>query len=904
MAKIVVDGNEFEVNPKNNLLQECLSLGLDLPYFCWHPCMGSVGACRQCAVKQYRDENDEKGTIVMACMTPASDGARISIADEQAHDMRERVIESLMISHPHDCPVCEEGGECHLQDMTLMSGHNYRRYDKKKVTHHNQYLGPFINHEMNRCITCYRCVRFYDDYAGGNDLSAQASHHHTYFGRHEEGTLENEFSGNLVEVCPTGVFTDKVFSQAYTRKWDLQTAPSVCTGCSTGCNITPGERYGSLRRIVNRYNSEVNGYFICDRGRFGWEYVNGEERIKTPVQVVGDESKGMSDEEIDELFNDLAKGVVIGIGSPRSSNESNYALRKFVGEANFYPGIANNEHAVNQLILELHKDKAFHTPSVREIERADAVIIIGEDITNTAPRIALAVRQSVRNKASELAELNNIPVWQDAAVRELAQQERGPLFILSNAASRLDDVAQQTLIGTCAEQAQFAFAVAEALEGGTPAGLTEQQEKVLLEVVEALRHAKRPLVVSGSSNGSIEMVQAASNIARALSGDQPSHIALVFPEVNTMGLELLVDPEQKLSTALERCSSGEVSGVIVLENDLYRRAPTAAVDNALLQADTVVALDQMHSATTSKATHVFPVTAFSEQESTYVNYESRAQLSFQVHQTVTDAKPGWKWLTNGDSDINSIIKDCSDEAEGFGSLDGLVPRLSQFVVGLKIPRQSHRYSGRTAMIANRNVHEPKQPEDNESVMAFSMEGMPAMKDASILGSTWAPSWNSNQSISKFQEEVNGELKQGHTGTLLLTEKTETGIPFQPIQVEGGGDPGQLTLSLAFQIFGSEELSARSPAIQKRMTDAYVALAPVDAARLEISHGDAVALNGGPVAVACIREKISEGSCVVHCGAQINPHDLAGAVSLTKTSESLPGKGLSGLIVSDLCEESY
>ena len=184
MAKIVVDGNEFEVNPKNNLLQECLSLGLDLPYFCWHPCMGSVGACRQCAVKQYRDENDEKGTIVMACMTPASDGARISIADEQAHDMRERVIESLMISHPHDCPVCEEGGECHLQDMTLMSGHNYRRFDKKKVTHHNQYLGPFINHEMNRCITCYRCVRFYDDYAGGNDLSAQASHHHTYFGRH------------------------------------------------------------------------------------------------------------------------------------------------------------------------------------------------------------------------------------------------------------------------------------------------------------------------------------------------------------------------------------------------------------------------------------------------------------------------------------------------------------------------------------------------------------------------------------------------------------------------------------------------------------------------------------------------------------------------------------------------
>ena len=904
MAKIVVDGNEYKVNPENNLLQECLSLGLDLPYFCWHPCMGSVGACRQCAVKQYRDENDETGTIVMACMTPAADGARISIADEQANDMRERVIESLMISHPHDCPVCEEGGECHLQDMTLMSGHNYRRYDKKKVTHHNQYLGPFINHEMNRCITCYRCVRFYDDYAGGTDLSAQASHHHTYFGRHEEGTLENEFSGNLVEVCPTGVFTDKVFSQAYTRKWDLQTAPSICAGCSTGCNITPGERYGSLRRIVNRYNSEVNGYFICDRGRFGWEYVNGEERVNKPLQLTDNESKEMSDEEIDRLFGDLAKGEVIGIGSPRSSNESNYALRKFVGAANFYPGIADDEHSINQLILKLHKDRAFHVPSVREIEQADAVFIVGEDITNTSARIALAIRQSARNQAKELASLNNIPVWQDAAVRELAQKERSPLYILSNAATRLDDVAKQTLIGTCAEQARFAFAVAEALSGVVPTDLSTEHEELLSEVVGVLRAAKRPLIVSGSSNGSIELVKAAANVARALSGDGPANLALVLQEANTMGLELLVNPGQMLSTALQKCAAGEVSNVIVLENDLYRRASTASVNRALAKAETVVVLDQMHSPTTAKATHVFPVTAFSEQESTYVNYESRAQLSFQVHRPVTDARPGWRWLTEGNGDINSIISACSEESEGFGSLDGLVPRLSQFAAGLKIPRQSHRYSGRTAMIANLNVHEPKQPTDTESVMAFSMEGMPAMKDASILGSAWAPSWNSNQSISKFQEEVNGELKQGHTGTLLLTAKTETGAFFPPEVGEIDVDSDQLALSLAFHIFGSEELSARSPSIQKRMTDAYVALAPADAAKLNIKHGESVLLDGDSVALACIREKIPKGSCVVHCGAQLNRHDLALKVSLTKAGEAVVRRGLTSLIVSDLCEESY
>ena len=136
---------------------------------------------------------------------------------------------------------------------------------------------------MNRCIACYRCVRFYRDYAGGTDLDAFAGHDAVYFGRYEEGALESEFSGNLVEVCPTGVFTDKLFRKRFTRVWDLQTAPSVCMHCGLGCNIIPGERYGTLRRIRNRYNYDVNGYFLCDRGRFGYDYINGPARLRRAV---------------------------------------------------------------------------------------------------------------------------------------------------------------------------------------------------------------------------------------------------------------------------------------------------------------------------------------------------------------------------------------------------------------------------------------------------------------------------------------------------------------------------------------------------------------------------------------------------------------------------------------------
>ena len=218
MPTIYVDNQPYQVREGLNLLHACLSLGFDIPYFCWHPAMHSVGACRQCAVKLFKDENDTKGKIVMSCMTLASDGIRISIEDPDAVRFRKAAIEWLMINHPHDCPVCDEGGECHLQDMTEMAGHIYRRYRFRKRSHRNQYLGPFVNHEMNRCIQCYRCVRFYIDYAGGRDLDVFGWHDRVYFGRHEDGVLQSKFAGNLVEVCPTGVFTDKPARRYYARK--------------------------------------------------------------------------------------------------------------------------------------------------------------------------------------------------------------------------------------------------------------------------------------------------------------------------------------------------------------------------------------------------------------------------------------------------------------------------------------------------------------------------------------------------------------------------------------------------------------------------------------------------------------------------------------------------------------
>lgn len=877
-AMVTVDGRRYEMDASGNLLEGCLSHGLDLPYFCWHPSLGSVGACRQCAVIRYRDAEDARGTLVMACMTPAADGDRISIEDEQAKTMRARVIESLMINHPHDCPVCEEGGECHLQDMTVMSGHNYRRYDKRKRTHRNQDLGPFINHEMNRCIACHRCVRYYADYAGGTDLAAQAAHHHVYYGRFRDGPLESEFSGNLVEVCPTGVFTDRVFSGRYARKWDLRTAPSVCVGCAVGCNTAPGERYGVLRRIVNRYHSEINGHFLCDRGRFGFDFVNSGERLAAPVRREGGAETPLDEAETAALPGAWRERGAIGIGSPRAGMEANFALRELVGAENFYSGAGLAEGEAVRLALELSFDAAFHCPSLREIERADAVLVLAEDVTNTAPRVALALRQAARNRALRMAAERGIPPWQDAAVRDLAQNARGPLIILSPHATRLDDAASEVLIAGPAALARAGFDIAAALAG-------EERPERIRTVAEALAGARRPLVVAGAGAGRPELVRAAADIARALRrrrGGAPTDLCLLTPEVNSMGHEMLCRRDNTLRAALERIAERGAAELVVLENDLYRRADAASVDRALARVERLTVIDQLPTPTTDRAGIVLPAAAFSEQNAVWVNYEGRAQYSFQVHPPRDGALPAWRWLGGGDGP--ELLRRCAAAAPELEGLAAAAP----VPAGMKAPRQPHRCSGRTAATAHLDVHEPKQPEDPRSPMSFSMEGAPPDAEGGILAAAWAPGWNSNQAVGKFQREVNGPLRRDRPGVLLCRRSGEGGFfgPPPPAPAPEGLEP-----ALEQRIFGSDELSARSPAVRERMErDACVGLAPADAERLGLAPGDAVELAGGAARVR-IRNEMAPGTAAVYCAdGRISPHALGTAVTPRKTEARTPPGG--------------
>lgn len=839
---IEIDGKSYPVKAGDNLLQAILSLGLDLPYFCWHPAMGSVGACRQCGVIQFKDANDTQGRLVMACMTPVTDGLRISLQGENARNFRAGILELLMTNHPHDCPVCEEGGECHLQDMTVMTGHTFRQYRGLKRTHRNQDLGPFINHEMNRCIACYRCVRYYQDYCGGDDLQVFASHNHVYFGRHEDGALEDEFSGNLVEVCPTGVFTDKTFSRHYSRKWDLQTAPSICVHCGIGCNTSPGERYGSLRRIVNRYHGEINGYFLCDRGRFGYDFVNGSARLRHARST---EDGPLDARTAANRFTATLKDArgVVGIGSPRASLEANFALRELVGAERFHAGIDDTEHGCLRTLLGIVRDFPVHLVSLCEAEQADAVLVLGEDLTQTAPRLALALRQAVRNRAHAIAESLSIPRWQNTAVREAAQAEKSPLFVASPAPTRLDEVAARTCRAAPEAIAWLGFAVAHRIcpEAPAVAGLTPEHEALAAQIAEALILAERPLIVSGTGCLSEEVLRAAAQIAAALAAkrqSQPASVHFAVPECNSLGLAMM--DAQALAHAFHAIESGMADTLVVLENDLYRRADKAAIDALLERARQVIVIDHTLHETAERADLALPAASFAETEGTLVSSEGRAQRFFSAMQPTGDSRDAWRWLGPWPH-LDDLTRALAESLPVFREITDCAPGAAFRIAGQKIPRQPHRYSGRTAMLADVRIHEPKQPDDPDSALAFSMEGAGADHPPALNPFVWAPGWNSSQSVGKFQDEAGGHLRGGDPGIRLIGDGGVADSPwFAPPETEAP-PPDALRLVPLHHIFGSDETSMQSAAVAERAPHPYLALAPEDAERFALAEGEEVQL---------------------------------------------------------------
>ena len=905
LVTVIIDDVQYQVPAGRNMLDVCLSLKLDLPFFCWHPAMGSVGACRQCAVVQYRTDRAgrEHEEIVMACMTEAADGVRVSLDHPEARRFRARMIELLMMSHPHDCPVCDEGGECHLQDMTVMTGHTYRRYRFTKRTHRNQDLGPFVAHEMNRCIACYRCVRFYRDYAGGTDFGVFSIRNQVYFGRKDDGALQSEFSGNLVEVCPTGVFTDKTLAARFTRKWDLQTAPSVCPHCGVGCSILPGERYGVLRRVLAGYDRHVNGHFICDRGRFGYEFVNAPTRLRVPLERVegalrpvgvvdveatmpkppylgqlddagpgwggppwqAAQDYGVVDEAaVDELVartgrlleRGLSRGTVLGIGSPRASLEDNFALRELVGAEHFSLGMSESERALGDLAVALLARGPSPSADLESLQQADLVLVLGVDLTNEAPMLDLNVRTWLRLRPTPEEERLNISRWNDAAVGRLKEMEESALWLAHTHATKLDAVAASSVHATPEMLARFAATLLHAVDAAQPPvdGLPDALRAAAETFAAALCAARRPVVLTGTGCGSEALLRVAARLAWSLPRGERrgAPLAVVQPEADTVGSLLLGG--RPLSEALYAMQVGEVDTAIVLQNDLVRRAGGAKVGAALRRCARVIALDHVANATTATADVVLPSATWAESTGTFVNFEGRARRFYRVFAPGQGVRPAWSWLRDlAGGRAGDGVPDWRTSDEVTAALAAAVPALAGVtraappagfrVAGQKIARKPQRYSGRTAVTAHLSVFEPRPPDDPGSPLAHSQEGYHGPGEGEpLVPRYWAPGWDSGNALHKFQREVNGPLLGGETGVRLI-EPSAAAPPPEPLVLprEPDSGPGEWRVVPYRHALGSGELSALTPGIAERAPRPYVALNDEGARALGLHDGDAVDL---------------------------------------------------------------
>ncbi|MBU1283356.1 MAG: molybdopterin-dependent oxidoreductase, partial [Gammaproteobacteria bacterium] len=567
----------------------------------------------------------------------------------------------------------------------------------------------------------------------------------------------------------------------------------------------------------------------------------------------------------------------------------------------FFSGIAADELENIRLIRDILQNGPLPVPTLREVEQHDAVFILGEDLTQTAARLALALRQTVKGKATEIAAGAKIQEWHMAAVQNVAQDALNPLFIASVTTTRLDDIAEACVHAAPADLARIGFAVAHAIDPSAPAvnGLDADVVELVELIAEALLEAKRPLIVSGASLGSREIIEAAANIASALKNrEKNASISLVVPEANSMGLALLLGDTfagKSVDGALQALTTGQADALIVLENDLYRRADRAKVDAALAAAKLVIVADHQVTATSAKAHLLLPAASFAEGDGTLVSFEGRAQRFFQVFEpSYYDAsiliREGWRWLHALHSTIqgkpvdwtqlDEVTAACAAANKPLARIIEAAPNASFRIKGLKLAREPHRYSGRTAMRANISVHEPRQPQDKDSAFAYSMEGYSGSKeDRQQIPFVWSPGWNSPQAWNKFQDEVGGHLRAGDPGVRLL-EGNGVALPWFNVPPAFNPAPGTLQAVALHHLFGSEETSAGAAPLQERIPVPYALLATAEAQRLGVNDGALLSLTVKGQALRLpvqITEELAIGIVGLPVGLPGIPAQIAGAV---------------------------
>ena len=622
MIKIKIDGKALEVKPKTSIIEVADKVGIDIPRFCYHKKLSVAANCRMCLV-----EVKNFAKPLPACATQVMEGMEISTKSKFTKDTQKSVMEFLLINHPLDCPICDQGGECDLQDTAVAYGASKTRYTEEKRVVFDKNIGPLISTDLTRCIQCTRCVRFLKEVGGMAELGLIGRGEHAEISAYVDKSVESELSGNIIDLCPVGALTSKPFRYS-ARSWELSRRSTIACHDSLGSNIEVHVKDDVVKRVIPKENESINECWISDRDRFSYEGLNHKDRINLPLKREKNQWKEIDWEEAYELIEknitdiDIKKSNKIGIiCSPQSTLEEGFLLKKIAKEL-------NTSHIDYRLL-----EKSFSENNnwlgckIDEIESHDAILVVGSNLKHDQPLLAHRFRRYANKKNN----FSIITSYDDFySTRCLEKVIVNPSAYINYLLMILKQVQLSTKYKINSE------VIRNLLKAVKPSTEAKRIAKSLLSnKSRAIFLGNQILHLDDGDN--IKLV--AMHIAQALGAT----FGLIPGYANSVGLNELNLNTDNISA--DKILSQKKEAYIMMNFDpLYDYHSPKKINAALKKAKFNLAISPYMSDSFKEFDIVLPMTPFTETSGTFINMEKTIQSFSAVTPPAGQSRPGWKIL--------------------------------------------------------------------------------------------------------------------------------------------------------------------------------------------------------------------------------------------------------------------
>ena len=624
MLEIEIDGHKLEVADGSTVMDAAQQAGIYVPHFCYHEKLSIAANCRMCLVQV-----EKAPKPLPACATPVTNGMKVQTHSEQAINAQKGVMEFLLVNHPLDCPICDQGGECRLQDLAVGYGGSASRYDEPKRIVGNKDLGPLISTDMTRCIHCTRCVRFGQEIAGVMELGMIGRGEHSEIIAFVGKTVDSELSGNVIDLCPVGALTSKPFRYS-ARTWELSRRPSISAHCGLGANTTVQIKQNRVMRVLPRENDDINECWLSDKDRFAYEGLNASSRLVKPM--IKQDGKW---EEVDwqVALDFVAKGLLavrerhganqIGaLGSAHQTVEELYLLQKLVrglGSENIDFRTRQSDFSADSVA----SGAPWLGMPVAEIPSLDRVLVIGSSLRNDHPLLALRLRQAAKKKL----ELNLInPVDDDLLMRVAAKSIVAPSGMAGALAAVINAVAQIKGAPLPADVPVVAV------------------DAAALAIASSMAVAGNSVVWLGNLAQHHPSAGRLHWLAEQLAGLLGAKFGFLGEAANSVGGYLAeATPRSGLNARqmLEKTLKAYLLLGVEPECDSYDTAQALA---AMKEAEFVVALSPYQHKALEYANALLPIAPFSETSGTFISTEGRVQSFNGIVLPLAETRPAWKVL--------------------------------------------------------------------------------------------------------------------------------------------------------------------------------------------------------------------------------------------------------------------